>query len=226
MQQGIYKIVNTINNKFYIGSSKNLHKRKLRHFNSLRKDKHHNIYLQRSFNKYGEVFIFEVIEECEKLFERETFYIDLLKPDYNIGCVGGGDMITNHPNREAIIKLSTKNLLNAKKYRPRYGKDNSNWKGGHKYFCKCGNKIQENAKVCNNCYDRSGDNNPFFGKTHTKETRKKLSISRKGKTPTNAKQISIEGVLYKTATEAAKFLGVSVGTITYRVKTKSNYFYI
>lgn len=84
---GIYKIINVKNKKFYIGSSINIEKRKYHHINSLRKDKHFNRHLQRAFNKYGEEwFEFSIIEkevELDKLTEREQYYIDTLKPEYN-----------------------------------------------------------------------------------------------------------------------------------------------
>ena len=50
---GIYKITNLENNKFYIGSAKDLYDRLASHKKDLRANKHCNIYLQRSYNKYG-----------------------------------------------------------------------------------------------------------------------------------------------------------------------------
>lgn len=60
----IYQIRNKNNNKIYIGSTKNFHKRKLRHINDLRNNKHHNIYLQRCWNKTKNesIYVFEIIE--------------------------------------------------------------------------------------------------------------------------------------------------------------------
>lgn len=89
---GIYKIENIINNKIYIGSCSNFNVRKGSHLCLLRQGKHHSIKLQRSFNKYGEAnFIISLIEKCEKenLIIREQFYIDTLKPYYNI-CLKAG----------------------------------------------------------------------------------------------------------------------------------------
>lgn len=60
---GIYQIVNTINQKKYIGSSNNTDRRWHEHKKHLRKNNHDNIHLQHAWNKYGEkAFIFEVIE--------------------------------------------------------------------------------------------------------------------------------------------------------------------
>jgi len=84
---GIYKIINLKNNKFYIGSSNNLSKRISNHKRSLNKNKHHNVHLQNAFNKYGkDMFVFEIIEQCsiDVLIVREQWFIDNLKPYYNI----------------------------------------------------------------------------------------------------------------------------------------------
>ena len=66
---GVYRIVNTINGKIYIGSSVVcLYKRAHTHRNYLRADKHCNRYLQNSWNKYGEHnFVFDIIGEITKL---------------------------------------------------------------------------------------------------------------------------------------------------------------
>lgn len=65
-KQGIYKIVNTVNDHFYIGSAVDLGRRKVRHFSELRNQKHNNPRLQAAWNKYGESnFVFTVIEYIE-----------------------------------------------------------------------------------------------------------------------------------------------------------------
>lgn len=50
----VYKIINNINNKFYVGSTKNFIHRKGQHLSALRKGKHHSVVLQRAWAKYGE----------------------------------------------------------------------------------------------------------------------------------------------------------------------------
>jgi len=96
---GIYKIINTINNKIYIGQSVDIKRRWNDHKSELRRNAHYNTYLQQSWNKYGEGnFIFEVIEfnenfTTEDLNELEIYYIDKLKTfDNNFGynlTIGG-----------------------------------------------------------------------------------------------------------------------------------------
>jgi len=76
---GIYKIENITNSKKYIGQSKDLEKRIKDHKNSLNKNKHYNVHLQNSHNKYGRGnFTYEIIETCDLdiIDERETFWID------------------------------------------------------------------------------------------------------------------------------------------------------
>lgn len=77
MKSGIYKIVNTKNSKMYIGSAKELNRRKKTHFTQLAKGEHHNVHLQRAWNVYGEdSFEFHVIEYTENLIEREQYWIN------------------------------------------------------------------------------------------------------------------------------------------------------
>ena len=75
---GVYKITNKINNKCYIGTSKNIEKRfqeHKTHYNSIQNCKKT---LYKAFKKYGiNNFSFEVIEETtlEDMFNREIYWI-------------------------------------------------------------------------------------------------------------------------------------------------------
>lgn len=64
MSRGIYKIINVINNKFYVGSAVNFVERKRKHWWMLRKGTHANKHLQAAWIKYGEqAFVFVVVED-------------------------------------------------------------------------------------------------------------------------------------------------------------------
>ena len=81
---GIYKI--TINNKIYIGSSKNIKNRLNTHLKTLKNKTHHNHTMQNLYNKYGiDNIYFEVIETCleENRISREKYYINSIKPYIN-----------------------------------------------------------------------------------------------------------------------------------------------
>lgn len=84
---GIYCIVNTINQKRYIGSSLNCYLRLLDHRAELRHNVHANKHLQNAWNKYGESnFQYFILEFCKPdiRIEREAFYIEQLQAEYNI----------------------------------------------------------------------------------------------------------------------------------------------
>lgn len=79
MQGGIYKIVNKINGKAYIGMTMDFALRESIHRTALQEGKHFNISLQKDFLFYGESnFIFEIIEYATKnnMYGRERFWIN------------------------------------------------------------------------------------------------------------------------------------------------------
>lgn len=84
---GVYIIFNLVNGKRYIGSAKDLYARLCTHLSLLRHQKEHNDHLQNAWNKYGEeAFDYGILEYCEleERFNKEQYYITLLKPEYNI----------------------------------------------------------------------------------------------------------------------------------------------
>lgn len=96
---GIYAITENNNQKLYIGSAKNIIGRWLTHIRELSGQCHTNKILQNSWNKYGEEsFEFTVLEECQidKLLDREQYYIDALKPQFNICQTAGSRLGTKH----------------------------------------------------------------------------------------------------------------------------------
>jgi hypothetical protein len=78
---GIYKIVNLVDNKYYVGSSYDIiNKRWSQHIRKLNSKKHHNDYLTNAWHLYGSNnFIFQVIEVCDecKLQEIEQKYLNI-----------------------------------------------------------------------------------------------------------------------------------------------------
>lgn len=111
---GIYKITNTLNGKVYIGQSINVQERFYEHKRKLRLQQHFNKYLQNAYNKHGEYFEFEVIEECDvsDLDKREMYWIGYYHSDnkqngYNI--MAGGQL--NRPCAEQTKALISKPVL-------------------------------------------------------------------------------------------------------------------
>lgn len=119
---GIYKIVNTVNNKYYIGSTRNFKDRWRRHLNALQNNRHINKHLQNAWNKYGsDKFQFKIIEnniDHTKLLTLEQSYLNNTKIDecYNHSlcavCPNKGKFGKDHPlygiplNEATKLKLS------------------------------------------------------------------------------------------------------------------------
>jgi group I intron endonuclease len=112
MACGIYKIVNLLDEKVYIGSSINIGSREYKHFWMLKKNIHDNSHLQNSYNKNGEShFKFVILEECDvnQLIERENHYINILKsnnPKNGFNMASVNDFRRNSFNDEVKVKLS------------------------------------------------------------------------------------------------------------------------
>jgi group I intron endonuclease len=132
VDSGIYKIINKINNKIYIGSALSINIRWQHHISELKYNRHPNRYLQRAWNKYGsENFKFEIIEivNTEKdCIIREQFYLDTLlkanindktfnKLGYNIIRIAGSNLGRKSTN-ETKQKIS-KSLIGHKRNKGR-----------------------------------------------------------------------------------------------------------
>jgi group I intron endonuclease len=158
MNSGIYSITNSLNGKVYIGSSSNLRRRKYNHWYQLKKGIHPNAHLQNACSKYGrDIFHFTVLEYCEPvcLLSREDFWISQLEsnnPDKGYNFTGAQ---RREHTEETRAKISAS----------RKGKCT-----GDKNPSKRPEVI---AKL-------SGENNHFFGKSHTEESKAKISVTKIG----------------------------------------------
>jgi len=116
---GIYKIVNKVSGKYYVGSSKNIEDRWSQHKADLRNNNHKNDYLQNSWNKHGENnFDFLIVEEIEpikqKLLEIEQKYLDIVNAEkeksYNLKFIAEGGDISEY-SRNKISKSNKGKIL-------------------------------------------------------------------------------------------------------------------
>jgi group I intron endonuclease len=87
MADGVYVIKQLSTGRLYVGSSVNVSRREYQHFLTLRNGTHFNKFLQRAFDKYGESdfeFILLGRNETIELLDDEQFWIDKLRPEFNI----------------------------------------------------------------------------------------------------------------------------------------------
>jgi group I intron endonuclease len=106
----IYKITNLKNNKIYIGFTINEIQVRLRnHIRASRQNKKRHTYLHSAIRKYGENFF--IVEEIEcgddkkLLKEREKYWIEYFKPDYNLTKGGDGCLGYKH-SKETKLKIT------------------------------------------------------------------------------------------------------------------------
>ena len=179
---GIYEICNIINGHRYIGSSVNIKERWYRHKRALGKNKHHSRYLQRSWNIYGQHnFEFRIIEHCAKksLLKREQFYIDTLKPEYNMSPIAGSSL-----GRKTSAETRAKQSMAAtgKVHDYMYGSKNPFF--GHRHTVESRSKISaasKNRKITPETHAKMSKslmgNKNSLGNVVPDEVKKKISVS-------------------------------------------------
>lgn len=128
-KSGIYKWVNKTNGKCYIGSSVNLGSRlsnylsynyllgRTNHIKCNSKSKIYSALISYGYNNFHLV----ILEYCDRfdVIKKEQFYIDSLKPEYNILKVAGSSLGFRHSEQTKLKfklrKLSSQALANLKK---------------------------------------------------------------------------------------------------------------
>ncbi len=113
---GVYQI--ELNGKKYVGSTALTFKERWYfHLQKLRKGNHKNRHLQSAFNKYGEenlkFSILEIVRTSDELIIAEQWYIDELKPEYNIRKVANDNRGIKFSN-ETKAKMSKAQMGNKK----------------------------------------------------------------------------------------------------------------
>lgn len=166
-QTGVYKITCLVNNKFYIGSASSsrgtpsrigFNCRIKNHIRTLNNNKHRNIILQNSWNKYGyNNFKFEILEFCssDECMSIEQKYLDTLTPfgdnGFNI-CKNSlmNKSTTNKPKNRIISQNRDIKNLNSHLKIPicQYDKNHNfikEWEGIN-YAAKSLNIMRQNIK--------------------------------------------------------------------------------
>ena len=242
MSETVYKIKNNINDEVYIGCSKDPYRRLLKHQSALRGSRHTSSNFQKLYDDNVENIIL-TLEELKEFDDRGSARAEelrLLKSNDALLNArqhsSGGDNISNHPNRDAIVALRKETYINNTNFiesdRNLLGATNPNYRHGKcvasRTCPKCSGEIHLYSNVCQKCVDKSGKNNSFYGKTHSAETRAKLSKMNTG-VPNlrDRKKINVEGQVYESLTSAAKSMNMNASTLSHRAHSLNfpNVFY-
>lgn len=188
----VYKITNKLNGKTYVGkTSKSIEERFKKHFYNHWSGE---TYLYRAMRKHGfDNFEIDIIEEVvDDLDEREKFWISELQPDYNMTDGGEGGDTSNSPNFIAAMKHHHENRtsypgarMNGKKHSDETRAKQSEKQTEHWSMLSDSEREMRSKKI-------AGQNNGMFGKT-----------------PKNSVQVTFNGIVYASLTEAARKTGHS-----------------
>jgi group I intron endonuclease len=204
LKSGIYKILNTHTNRFYIGQAKEFKERWKAHKCSLLSGKHQNKFLLSDFNKcktelghddFIEFHVLEVMENSTKeernkketefileVFDNQVFCYNMSKTAF--GKSSNNSRCLSEIHRQAI-SLAMK------------GKVAGTWLGKTL-------SIEHKQKISK---ANKGVNNAFYGKTHSKESKTKISTANKNRIyQTRSKPVQIT---HKTTNETKKFQSIT-----------------
>jgi len=193
---GIYKITCLVNNKVYIGQSKDIIRRLSHHKTLLKHNKHSNEHLQSAHNKYGlDNFTFETLEECieDDIDLREVYWINIHNStDRTVGFnIQVGGCITKSHSDESKIKMSHshmgKKLLEETKTKiGNANKGENNILYGKHLSDEVRYKISQSKKGCSSwCKGKKLPPSWNKGKPWSDDAKLKMSEARKGKSPAN-----------------------------------------
>lgn len=143
----IYSITHIDTGRRYIGRASDFRLRKNRHLCDLRKGRHHCRYLQRAWDKYGEVaFSFAVIENVSPdvdIIAREQFWLDNVSDKFNGHRSASGPTGHRH-SAETRGKISA--ALKGRIIAPEVAKKISDARRGQKIRPRYGRKVLPDTK--------------------------------------------------------------------------------
>jgi group I intron endonuclease len=165
----IYKLVNLANDKCYVGSTAHFVKRQRDHIWCLKHNRHFARHLQRAWDKYGEdsfeFIILETVLKPEYLFDREQYWLTLLKPVYNPSLIVNQRSPGWYHSEETRQKMSQDRKGRAFSL-GRVLSEATKKKIGDSNKGKI--KSEETRKKLQ--LAMAGEKNPFYGKKHSPET--------------------------------------------------------
>jgi group I intron endonuclease len=199
-KSGVYCWVNLINGKYYIGSGLKLNTRISDYFQDWYYKKKNNTIIVKAIIKYGignfALLILDFTEE-ENTLSKEQFWIDKLKPEYNILKEVSNSKGYKHT-------LENKILMREKAL-------------GRKHSEEVRKAMSKN---------RMGENNSFFGKTQSEETKVKLKEIALNRTKLHKPGVKVEVldlktneiIIYNSIRDAVKALNTHLSTLFRREK--------
>ena len=197
---GIYKIINKIDGKVYIGQSIDILRRWYEHLWAAGQQRYSNLLLYKAFAKYGvENFSFDIVERCDesKLLEREIYYIDKYRSYVGFDDCNGYNMTLGGDGNRGAERTPEWKL-----HISEGNKGQSPWNKGKTYTLP-----HMQGKY-------SGEKNPFYGKHHTEETKALFSELARNRVNGITHRVICDGVIYDSVVNCAKHFNVDHRTMS------------
>jgi len=199
---GIYRILCIKTNKCYVGQTKDFNRRKNSHFGLLNRNKSSHIKLQRAWNKYGEEnFEFEILENIDINLDnlkdiltiREQYwmnYYDSYNNGYNSTPMAGLSTLGYRYSKESKEKISraakgriisddTKRKISESLKNRIFTEEHRKKLSEKSKIRMQDSKNRFRLSIISSGIDRSGENNNFYGRNHSEESKRKMSESMK-----------------------------------------------
>lgn len=191
-KSGVYILINSINGKYYIGSSVTLGDRLADYTQPAYQADKASTPIVRALVKYGlPAFVVGVLEFCDKhdVRDREQYFIDTYKPQYNVLTLVSSSLGLNHTEevKDILRKLRTGTVQSP--------------------------EVRSKISLAS-----TGENNGFFGRQHSDETKAKQraatlakgALAMRESVEVEVEDLDLQQVIrYSSLSKAAKALGCS-----------------
>jgi predicted GIY-YIG superfamily endonuclease len=243
-KSGIYLWTNKVNGKSYIGSSVDLTRRLRQYYGKKILTCKYISLIYQALSKHGhDKFSLGIIEYCEAedLIKREQYYLDLLKPEYNIHQVAGSPLGHKYSEyTKKAMRTSALGRLHSMETRDKIAKAGI----GRIFSEESRAKIGVSRLGCKHTEETKAKmKDKAIGRKQSEEARQKIAASRTGRKhteETKAKMRSAAAIFnlakgkavqvidtktgltenFSSKSKAAIAMGVSVPTITNYIKTE------
>lgn len=226
---GVYSIRNRQSGHIYVGSSIDLSRRLNAHRRLLARGKHHSIRLQRAWHRHGpDAFVFEIVElveDADHLVAREQHYIDAFgafgKHGYNmLPNAGSSRGSKRSPPTDSVrekIRLAGIGRRHDEATKAKISAANSGKKRSAEECARIsamntGRKLSPETIAKRSAKIRGIKHPPYSA-----ERRRNISEAKKGRPSEKAIPVVVDGVEYRSKTEAMKMLRCSFRTLRAKI---------
>lgn len=174
---GVYMIQNMANGNVYVGSSVHVYHRRNCHYSDLRNKIHRNSRLQKEWDCFGDdqfrFLIVEYVWDKDSLSSREQFWIDSVRPYYNIEPQARSNhtmLYTDEAIKQRAIESRREKMIGRKAS----AETKARMSASHMANPRRGYTLTEERKNHLSKIN-TGEKNPNWGLKRSDETRKKIS---------------------------------------------------